>query len=108
MLDEGHPSISRLTGCLTSEEILNICDVKDDDDFQAYRLNNDKAVAWLKAKVLECLTLSEQIEPLLVASFTRASGLQKSHGVFSYLRIRDQFYGCNLKLLEMFYMYLFY
>lgn len=77
MLDEGHPSISRLTGCLTSDEILNICDVKGDDDFQAYRLNNDKAIAWLKAKVLKCLVLSERIEPLLVPSFTRARQLQK-------------------------------
>jgi len=51
LLDEGHPSISRLTGCLTSEETLNICDVKVDDDLQVYRLNNDKVIAWLKAKV---------------------------------------------------------
>ncbi|XP_078379595.1 ribonuclease H2 subunit B-like isoform X1 [Oculina patagonica] len=51
LLDEGHPSISRLTGCLTSEEILNICDIKGDDDLQVYRLNNDKAIAWLKTKV---------------------------------------------------------
>ncbi|KAJ7378015.1 Ribonuclease H2 subunit B [Desmophyllum pertusum] len=51
LVDEGHPSISRLTGCLTTEEILNICDVKGDDDLQVYRLNNDKAIAWLKVKV---------------------------------------------------------
>jgi len=61
LLDESHPSISRLTGCLTSEEILNICDVKGDDDLQVYRLNNDKAIAWLKAKVIIYTTISSLV-----------------------------------------------
>jgi len=51
LMDEGHPSVSMLTGCLTSDELLNICDIKGDDDLQVYRLNNDKTIAWLKAKV---------------------------------------------------------
>ena len=50
-MDESHPSVSALIGCLSSDELLNICDTKGDDDLQVYRLNSDKAVAWLKAKV---------------------------------------------------------
>ena len=50
-MDEKHPSISQLTDCLCSSELLNICDIKGDDDLQVYRLNNDKAIAWLKTKV---------------------------------------------------------
>ena len=50
-MDEKHPSISQLTDCLSSSELLNICDIKGDDELQVYRLNNDKAVAWLKTKV---------------------------------------------------------
>lgn len=51
LLDDEHPPVCRLTGCLRSDEILNICDVKGDDDLQVFRLNNDKTTAWLKAKV---------------------------------------------------------
>lgn len=51
LVDESHPSVSALTGCLSSDELLNICDAKGDDDLQVYRLNSDKTVAWLKAKV---------------------------------------------------------
>ncbi len=43
------------------EEILNICDVKGDDDLQVYRLNNDKAIAWLKAKVLNCVLCKQNL-----------------------------------------------
>ena len=32
-----------------------MCDCKGDDDLQVYRLNNDKAIAWLKGKVMYCI-----------------------------------------------------
>ncbi|CAH3120028.1 unnamed protein product [Pocillopora meandrina] len=51
LLDDEHPSICRLTGCLRSDEILNICDVKGDDDLQVFRLDKEKTIAWLKTKV---------------------------------------------------------
>ena len=50
-MDDEHPSICRLTGCLRSDEILNICDVKGDDDLQVFRLDKEKTIAWLKTKV---------------------------------------------------------
>ena len=51
LVDERHPPISILTDCLSPDELLNICDVKGDDDLQAYRLNDEKTIAWLKLKV---------------------------------------------------------
>ncbi|XP_073256562.1 ribonuclease H2 subunit B-like [Porites lutea] len=51
LVDEKHPCIGTLTGCISPDELLNICDVKEDDDLQVYRLNNDKTIAWLKTKV---------------------------------------------------------
>lgn len=59
--DDRHPSINTLTSCLPSNELLNISDVKRDHDIQAYRLNKDKTIAWLKLKVkktADCLSSS--------------------------------------------------
>lgn len=61
LVDERHPPISILTDCLSPDELLNICDVKGDDDLQAYRLNDEKTIAWLKLKVqhtTDCLSSS--------------------------------------------------
>ena len=86
MLDESHPSINRLTGCLTSEEILNICDVKGDDDLQVYRLNNDKAMAWLKAKVMTYPTIKSLVrkETLFLEPLKLGKGVCINGGVFSH------------------------
>ena len=60
-MDDEHPSICRLTGCLRSDEILNICNVKGDDDLQVFRLDKEKTIAWLKTKVFIFLFLKSLI-----------------------------------------------
>lgn len=50
-MDNKYPSIGLLSSCINSDTLTNVCDCKGDDDLQAYRLNEDKLIAWLKTKV---------------------------------------------------------
>lgn len=50
-MDDNYPAVSNLSMCVSSDTLSNVCDCKGDDDLQAYRLNEDKLIAWLKTKV---------------------------------------------------------
>ena len=51
-MDKDYPAIQRLNSCVSAEDMANICDMKGDDDLQAYRISEDRVLAWLRQKVI--------------------------------------------------------
>lgn len=51
LMDKDYPAIQRLTNCVSDEEMTDLCDVRGDKDFQAYRINDNRVLAWLRQKV---------------------------------------------------------
>ncbi|ESO86408.1 hypothetical protein LOTGIDRAFT_235451 [Lottia gigantea] len=51
VVDEKFSECRRLQECQGLEELHQVADIKGDDDFKAYRYNEEKTMSWLKAKV---------------------------------------------------------
>ncbi|XP_031554878.1 ribonuclease H2 subunit B-like [Actinia tenebrosa] len=95
LMDDDYPAVSSLSMCVSSDVLSNVCDCKGNDDLQAYRLNEDKLIAWLKTKV-ECVADKLESSKINVskgsqsATFVR-SKLQSNVTRDDYLR-----YSCGI------------
>ncbi|KAK3699391.1 hypothetical protein QZH41_018562, partial [Actinostola sp. cb2023] len=77
LMDDKYPSISQLLSCMNSDTLSSVCDCKGDDDLQAYRLNEDKLTAWLKAKV-ECVANKLQLSSVIVTKGSQSATFVRS------------------------------
>ena len=51
LVGKNHAALSKLEGCLTSTNLINVCECKGGGDITAYKLCRDRTLSWLTLKV---------------------------------------------------------
>ena len=49
--DSNNEHITKLSQCITKEDLALVTEMKGEDDLVVYRLNDNKVISWLEKKV---------------------------------------------------------